>query len=103
MIEKLKKFFRKYKDKLVARLEKSPTYKKFLKQRAKLAEWMRLKLLAFFSLMSPIYNFLCIKTLDPGQPSGNEFSQVIENLRTGQITYCYVNTDKTYVFFRRDP
>ena len=79
MIEKLKKFFRKYKDKLVARLEKSPTYKKFLKQRAKLAEWMRLKLLAFFSLMSPIYNFLCIKTLDPGQPSGNEFGQVIEN------------------------
>ena len=79
MIERIKEFFRKYKEKLVARLEKSPTYKKFIKQRDKLAEWLRLKILAFFSFMSPVYTFLCIKTLDPGQPGDatNELSYVI--------------------------
>ena len=81
MLKRIKKVFRKYKDKLSARLKKSPTHKKFLKIRGELAEWMRLKLLAFFSFMSPVYTFLCIKTLDPGRPNDRpyEISQVIEN------------------------
>ena len=84
MIEKIKNFFRNYKDKLT----KSAAYKKFLKKRDEIAEWMRLKLLAVFSLLSPIYTFLCIKTLDPGQPSEistNEISQVIDNSLSKRI------------------
>ena len=80
MKEKIKQFFRKYKDKLSARLAKSPTYVKFLKKRGELAEWMRLKILAFFTYISPVWIFLCVKTNDPDLASDgpNGFSQVIQ-------------------------
>ena len=79
MKEKIKKFSRKYEKKLSARLAKSPTHQKVLKMRNELAEWMRLKILAFFSYISPVWIFLCVKTNDPDLASDgpNGFSQVI--------------------------
>ena len=80
MIEKIETFFRKNKKKFKKKLEKSPTYIKFTKLRHEMAEWLRLKLLAFFSLISPVWTFLCTATLDPGQQAGTKaFSQVMKS------------------------
>ena len=81
MKEKIKNFFKKIGDKVSARLEKSPTYKKFLQQRDELAEKIRVKLLAFFSYIGPVWTFLFVKNSEPGKSNDNKngFSQVLHN------------------------
>ena len=64
-----------------ARLAKSPTYAKFLQKRDELAEKIRVKLLAFFSYIGPVWTFLFVKNNEPGKTSEikNGFSQVVHN------------------------
>ena len=74
MIEKIKGFFGKKSDESSS----SPFEEKFLRKRDKLAESIRINILACFSAVSPVWNFLFLKTPDPDldadEPS-NEISQ----------------------------
>ena len=79
MREKDKSCFQKLRDKVSARLSKSPTYVKFLQTRDKAAEWLRVKLLAFFSCVSPVWNFFFLKTPKPGQSALPSFTSIIPN------------------------
>ena len=81
MRDKIKELFQKVRDKVSARLAKSPTYAKFLQKRDQLAEKIRVKLLAFFSYIGPVWTFLFLKPPKLGNTNEdrNEFSQVINN------------------------
>ena len=60
------KFFKKIKNKIKAILAKSPYYVKFLRFRDKVTGGILKALLAFFNLISPIWNFFFVKAPDFG-------------------------------------
>ena len=70
---------RKTKDSLKKRVTSSPTYKKFLKKRDKLANRIRDGILAFFSIFGPCWTFLFVKTSDSDETSevDNEISKKV--------------------------
>ena len=78
MREKLKRGREKFSN----RISSSPAYKKFIRKRDKLALPIKNSLLAFFSSIAPVWNFLFLKTQDPdkSQQSSNEIRrEVTEN------------------------
>ena len=77
MREKLKRGREKFSN----RISSSPAYKKFIRKRDKLAVPIKNALLAFFSSIAPVWNFLFLKTQDPDesqQPSNEIRRQVTE-------------------------
>ena len=69
-------------------ISSSPTYIKFEKKRDELAERIKNALLALFSSIGPIWNFMFLKTQDPDESdfdeTNNEIRQdVIKNLILG--------------------
>ena len=57
--------FKKLTRKIDKKLAKYPAYVKFLKFRDKVAECILVALLAFFSAVGPVWNFLFVKTPNP--------------------------------------
>ena len=76
MREKIKRFREKFSNKISS----SPTFIKFVRKRDKLAGCIKNALLAFFSSIGPIWNFLFLKTQDPDEcdaPSNEIRKEVI--------------------------
>ena len=73
MREKIKRF----REKVSNKIKSSPTYKKFIKKRDKLAEPIKHALLAFFSSIGPVWNFLFLKTQDPDESDFDEANNKI--------------------------
>ena len=63
MREKIKRF----REKISNKISSSSTYKKFIQKRDKLAGRIKNALLAFFSSIGPVWNFLFLKTQDPDE------------------------------------
>ena len=70
---------RKAKESLKKRVTSTPTYKKFLKKRDKLANRIRDGILAFFSILGPCWTLLFVKTSDNDKTSevGNKISKKV--------------------------
>ena len=79
MREKAKEFFKEFLEKTSARIVQYPPYVKFLRLRDKLAEWIRIKILAFFSCIAPVLKILCTKTpeSDKVTDASNQLSKVL--------------------------
>ena len=63
MREKIKGF----REKTSNKISSSPTYEKFLQKRDKLATPIKNGLLACFSAIGPVWNFMFLKTQDPDE------------------------------------
>ena len=70
---------REKKDSLKKRVTSTPTYKKYLKKRNKLANRIRDGILAFFSILGPCWTFLFVKIPDVDETTGvsNEISKMV--------------------------
>ena len=77
MREKIKRF----REKISKKISNSPTYRKFIQKRDKLAGRIENALLACFSSIGPIWNFLFLKTQDPDESDlqSNEIRQDVIN------------------------
>ena len=73
MREKIKRFREKISNKIKA----SPTYKKFIRKRDELADPIKNALLAFFTSIGPVWNFLFLKTQDPDECDFDEANNEI--------------------------
>ena len=78
----MKQCFVKIKNKIKSKLANSPTYANFLRTRDKIADRIRVAILAFFDFLSPCWNFLCFATLNPDETNkaGNEYSWVTDHI-----------------------
>ena len=65
----MKEKIKRYSEKKWQTVEKHPTYKAFLQRRDKLAERIKNAILALFNAIGPVWNFLFLKTQDPGLKS----------------------------------
>ena len=76
-------FLKQIKTKIKKKLEKYPAYIKLLKAKHKVAEFTLIAVMAFFNAVSPVWNFFCVKTLNPDQLKGttNEIRQYAIELR----------------------
>ena len=66
-MKEIKRFYRKTKAKIEKKLKRYPAYHKLIRVRDAIAEYIRRGLLAFFNAISPVWTFLCVKTLNPDQ------------------------------------
>ena len=73
MREKIKRF----REKISNKISSSPTYKKFIRKRDKLAGPMKNALLAFFNAIGPVWKFLFLKTQDPDESDTDKSSDKI--------------------------
>ena len=74
MREKVKKYFKKVRDKITSH----PTYVAFSRQADKLAKPILTGLLAFFSCIGPLLTFLCTKTPDTDKSDNKVSRSVIQ-------------------------
>ena len=82
------------------RISRTPTYKKFLRKRDKLAGRIKNALLGFFSSIGPVWNFMFLKTTDPDELDSDKIRQdVIEKFCVNRKTY---DRSKTRVYFSLD-
>ena len=76
MREKIKGFFKKKSDKSSS----LPIKEKFLRKRDKLAESIRISILACFNAISPVWNFLFLKTPDPDLDADEPSNQISQDV-----------------------
>ena len=57
-------------DNISRRVSKHSAFKTFIRQRDKVADRIRIAILAFFSAVTPLWTFLFVKTPDPDNETG---------------------------------